>query len=329
MGLRDWLRLARAVPSAWDLRKILISAVGLIALGLGASALDRLAPGAAPLPIWGDWGGHIGVPLRGPSDLSDVALRAAMMMAEPVHLLVGPLVHLFARTASIVPTLLQLVWTLAVMGVVGGALAHMELAEAATGERPGVAASLAFAFRRAPSVIAAPLHPLLIVLMLGLMSAVLGKATALAALVLGLFSAVLLLEMVASWPLIHAAVAAESETAVEAIGRCYGYVNHRPLTLATALAVGWALGSVGLAAFELFLRSAFSLGEWGVGIGLSNPGATGMRWESGPSPWVALMKLTWEAWAFAFFWASAARTYLLLRQDLDDIPAWGSAAARR
>ena len=249
VALRDWLRVARALPSAWDVRKILIAAVGLIVLSLGAAALDRLVPGAAPLPTLGDWGGRLGLPLRTSSDVSDAAVGAAWTLTEPARLLVEPLIGLFSRTAPAAPTLLRLVWTLTVMGVVGGALVHLELAEAVTGKGPGVAASLAFGVRRAPSLIAAPLHPLGIVLMLGLVSAVLGKATVLVALVLGLVSTVLLIDMVASWPLIPAAVAAESETTVEAIGRCFSYVNRRPLTLTAAVAAGWILGAVGLIAF--------------------------------------------------------------------------------
>lgn len=339
VNLRDWLRLARAAPSAWDFRKILIAAVGLIVLQGGWSAIDRVDPAPGSSRVLG-FASLYGMPFRSPADFAEAIRRPAWNLTQPVRLLVEPLRDLFAVDGvggRGLPALLRLGWVFAVLGVVGGAICRIAVAEASTGERIGLGAAVGLAARRAGSLAASPAHPLLIALGLGLMSAGFGLLARLVPSIsvvlfagpflLGLASAILLVDMVASWPLIPAAIMSESETAVEAIGRCYNYVNYRPLTVAGAVMVSWALGTLGLAAFEVFLWAVIHLGVWGMGLAAfpARPGSIGGDVE----PWAAVLGLACQAWVFAFFWCAGARAYLLLRQDLDDVPAWESAAARR
>lgn len=339
VGLRDWLRLARAVPSAWDLPKILVAAVGLIVLQVGWSAVDRAAPGADSSRVL-EFSSFYGFPFRSPADFAEAVRRPAWNLAKPVRLLVEPMTSLFAIDGAGgrgLHSLLRLSWAIAVLSIVGGAICRIAVAEASTGERIRLVEAVTLAFRRCGALVAAPAHPLLIALGLGLISAGFGLAARLvpsltvvlfvAPFFLGLATAILLLDLVASFPLLPAAVVTESETAVEAIGRCYNYVNHRPLTILAAVVVSWTLGTLGLAAFEVFLSAVMHLGAWGMGLAAfpARPGSIGGAIE----PWAGVIGLACQAWALAFFWAAAARTYLLLRQDLDDVPSWGSAAARR
>ncbi|AMV38513.1 hypothetical protein [Planctomyces sp. SH-PL62] len=327
--LRDWLGLARAVPAAFDVRKLLLAAVGLLVLEAGWSAIGRLAPDPhLDSPRVLGFASLYGELFEPPGAFVEALRRPAWNLTRPVRLLVEPLSAIFAIDGlggDVLSSLGRLVLAVVVMGVVGGAICRLAVAEAGTGDRAGLRESLGFAFRNAWGLSAAPLYPLAIVLLLGGASAGFGlvarflpsltAALFAVPMLLGLTSAAFLVLAIATWPLIHAAIAAESEEAVEAIGRTYGYVKHRPMTLAACVAAAWALGTLGLAAFEVFLWAGMHLGVWGMGLAAfpSRPGAIGGEIEA----WTAVVGLALQAWTFAFFWSAAVRAYLLFRQDVD------------
>jgi len=348
---RHWLGLARAVPSAFDARKLAVAALGLLLLQAGWWAVGRLAPAHAPVrpgPGVLDFASLYGSPFASPADLVESLRRPAWNLTAPWRVLVEPLRQVFAIDGGswdfLPGSLARLAWAVFAMGLAGGAACRLAAVEAAGG-RETLADALRFAARHAWDLFAAPLYPLAIVLGLGLVSTPFGlvarvvpsAATAAFAVpvVLGVASAILLILMVATWPLVHAAVAAESEVAIEAIGRTYGYARHRAMTLAGCLAFAWALGTLGLAAFEVFLWAAAHLAVWGAGLAAypAPPGSLGGAFE----PWAAAIGLACRAWAFAYFWSAAVRVHRILRQDLDAAPgpapaigieAGGSAAAR-
>ncbi|MDG3002662.1 hypothetical protein [Paludisphaera mucosa] len=328
---RDWLKIGRAVPAACDLRKILLAALGLVALELGWRGIERGAPDA---PRVLGFASLYGTPFESPVGFAEAIRRPAWNVTQPIRLIVEPLATFVAvdgPNGRALPALLRLIWAFAAMGLVGGAICRMAIVEAATGAPTGLRESLGFALRHGRSLVAAPLHPLALVLMLAAVSAGFGLAARLvpaltavlfvAPFVLAIASAVLLFDMIASWPLIPAAIAAESDLALEAVGRTFGYVNRRPLTLAAGATAAWILGTLGLAAFEVFLAAVVHLGVWGMGLAAypARPGSLGGAIE----PWAAVVGLACQAWAFAFFWCAAARVYGLLRQDVDGAPVLG------
>ncbi|WP_165245340.1 hypothetical protein [Paludisphaera soli] len=330
--LRDWSGLARAVPAAFDPRKLLIAAVALLALEAGWRAIERVAPtpGARPFRAL-EFASLYGTPFRSPADFAEAIRRPAGNLTRPFRVLIAPLRSMFAidgPEGTFAPGLARLAWAAAVLGVAGGAICRLAAAEAGGGERGGLREAVGFGFRHAGGLAAAPLYPTAIVLMLAAVSAGFGLiarlapsltlAASIAPMVLGLASAALLAFAVASWPLVHAAMAAESEEAVTAIARAYGYVRHRPMPLAACAASAWVLGTLGLAAFEVFLGASAHLAVWGMGLAAfpARPGSIGGALES----WAGAFGLALQAWTFAFFWCAAVRAFLILRQDVDGEP---------
>ncbi|OJW20843.1 MAG: hypothetical protein BGO49_28945 [Planctomycetales bacterium 71-10] len=346
IGLQDWLRLARAVPSAFDVRKLVLAAAALVLVQAGWSAVESISPPSrmGPTPRALEFHSLYGFPFRSTADFAEAIRRPAWNLTAPIRVLVGPLMEAFAidgRRDRAPTAFLRLLWAIAVLGAAGSAIARLAVVEAATGRRPTLREALGLGIGRAGSVIAAPLHPLAIALALGVGSAAFGLVArmvpqlppAMAALLtvgpllLGLASATLLVLMVATWPLVPVAVAAESDRAVEAIGRTFGYVRRRPMGFAACVLVSWGLGTLGLAAFEVFLSASVHQAVWGAGLAAypDAPGSLGGLFEG---PGSTLVGLACPAWTYAFFWSAAARAYLLLRQDVDDVPASDAAALR-
>lgn len=346
VGLNDWLRLARAVPSAFDVRKLILAAAALVLLQVGWSAIESISPPsrlAAPSRVL-EFHSLYGSPFRSPTDFSEAIRRPAWNLTAPVRALVGPLIEVFAidgRRDRAPMACLRLLWAIVVLGAAGSAIARLAVVEAATGRRPTLREALGVGIGRAGTVIAASLHPLAIALALGVGSAAFGWTVRMVPqllpamaipltvvpILLGLASVALLVLMVATWPLVPVAVAAESDRAVEAIGRTYGYVRRRPMGFAACVLVSWGLGALGLAAFEVFLTASVHQAVWGMGLAIypDAPGSLGGLFEG---PALTLVGLACPAWAYTFFWSAAARAYLILRQDVDDVPASGAAALR-
>lgn len=346
VGPGDWTRLARAVPSAFDVRKLVLAAVALLLVRAGWSTIESISPPSrAGSPTRAlDFASLYGFPFRSTADFAEAIRRPAWNLTSPVRVLVDPLMETFAidgRRDRAPTAFLRLLWAIVVLGAAGSAVARLAVVEASTGRRPTLREALGAGIGGAGRVIAAPLHPLAIALALGVGSAAFGLVArmvpqlppAMAALLsvvpllLGLVSAALLLLMVATWPLIPVAVAAESDRAVEAIGRTYGYVRRRPMGFAACVLASWGLGTIGLAAFEVFLSASIHQAVWGAGLAAypDMPGSLDWLFE-GPAS--TLVGLACPAWAYAFFWCAAARAYLLLRQDVDDVPASDAAALR-
>ncbi len=346
VGLNDWLRLTRAVPSAFDVRKLVLAAVGIVVAQLGWSAIESIAPPSrpGPPPRVLEFHSLYGSPFRSVTDFAEAIRRPAWNLTAPARALIGPLTEVFAvdgRRDRAPTAFLRLLWAIVVFGVTGTAVARLAVVEAATGARPTTWDAVKAGLRGSPSAIAATLLPLAIALALALGSAAFGLAARLfpqllptvavplvvVPLVLGLASAVLLVAMVAAWPLVPVALAMESERAVEVVSRTFGYVRRRPMALAAGVLLSWAVGTLGLAAFEVFLSASIHLTVWGIGLAAYPmlPGESGGLVEG---PALAMLGLACPAWVFAFFWCAAARVYLLLRQDVDDVPASELAASR-
>lgn len=342
VGLNDWLCLARAVPSACDVRKLVAAAAAIVLLQLGWSAIDRILPRppAAPPARALEFASLYGAPFSSPADLAEAIRRPAWNLTAPVRVLVGPLMEVFAIDGrrDLAPTaLLRLLWAIVVLGAAGVTISRVAVVEASTGGKPTLIKALRVGLGRAASAISAPLQPLAIAIVLGLASAAFGLVArlvpSLAAslfvgpLILGIAMAVLLISMVATWPLIPVAVAAESDQAMEAVGRSYGYVRRRPMGFAASVLFMWALGTLGLAVFEVFLSASIHLAVWGMGLAAfpETPGAMGGMIETPASLFVGI---GCQAWVYAFFWSAAARVYLMLRQDADDVSSRDSAALR-
>lgn len=327
----DWLRPIRAVAIAFDVRKVALAAIGLALVQAGWLGLDHMIfrPTAAS-GVFVD-----GPTLQGAGSPGAILSAASRKVARPAFVPFVALWDFFNAGAALSAAglaLLKFAWTAIVFGIVGGAIARSATLEAARGERLSLAASLRFAFKHAGALIAAPLLPMLAVLLCGLIAAgfgllfqlpgrvgeVAGAIGFVVPLAMGLVSVLLLIDLAAAWPLMHAAVAAEGEDSIDAISRAFGCVNRRPVHFVGLVVLVLVVGSVGLVVVHLIAAAALRLAVWGVGFtaaGLSAP----------PAFWAAVVAFLVQSWAFAYFWSAAAMIYLTLRRDIDGVD-WSEIA---
>jgi hypothetical protein len=150
--------------------------------------------------------------------------------------------------------------------------------------------------------------------------------------VAGLLITILLLGLLFGWPLMWPTIAAEGTDSFDALSRSYHYVYQRPLQVVLYAFVASLLGLVGVVLVNFFAASVieFSLWptRWGMGEArsaevlqaLAAPAAGEGLLGAGAGLigfWLGLVRAVAVAFQFAFFWASAAAVYLLLRRNID------------
>jgi len=345
---RAWVPIGRAMRSAFDPRKVLIAAVGLLLYRAGAAGIDRILLGPesaasrlANLPVGGvdGWG-----PI--PAQLAEAAVR----VAEPARVVIGPFLMIFrGRTTPVgfVAAILLALWGVAVWGIAGGAIGRIAAVELAGAGRVGVGTAIRFALRRPAGLIGAPLAPFLAVFLLalpcvaigllyripGTAGATIAGALAFVPLFCGLGLTIILVGLAAAWPLMHLTVAAEGEDIFDALSRSYAYVNQRGIGYAILVALAWAFGTLGQWLASWLARAVVGLAGWSLAISgpaldlsrLYNLGSAGSEGRVGPvesahGVWMAAVALLVHAWAYSYFWSAAAAIYLRLRLDVDGTP---------
>jgi hypothetical protein len=347
-----WLRLVRAARSAFEIRKVVLAAVGLILLQAGWGMLDRLFPGSsavAPelhaLPVSAGAGAPEGMDLTSWNSVRSAGWR----LTEPARVFATPLISLFAVGKGpgwFLHAVLAVLWALAVGGIVGGAIARMTVVEVSRMQGPGTLGAVRFAIRFALPLIATPLLPLLAIGLCALIcagfgllywlpagiGAVVGGILLFIPLILGLVMAILLLGLAASWPLLHASVAAEAEDILDALSRSFSYLNQRLGKFAGCVVLAWLIGIPGLLAVDLLATAVTHLTAWGVGLsapasslaGLTDRGAgetvITQTATALPAFWRGVIGLLARSWIYAYFWTAASFIYLLLRHDVDGTP---------
>lgn len=344
-----WLTIARAVPLSFDVRKIVLGTVALILIQAGWAALDRPAPApTSAASMFLDLDGRSGYPpiLRGAVGPSLVAALARI--AEPVRVLVGPLLQIVSFDGSLAGSGragLALLWAVVVMTLVGGAVARSAVREIAMGDRGTLVENLRFALRSWRPLLGTPLCPLAGAAVCFVGCALIGGVyrlpivggpvagfTFFVPLALGLVIAVLLIDLVAAWPFFPVVVAADSETSLDALSRAFGYVNRRPVPFVACVAGACVLGVLGLVAVDFLAMTTLRMTAWGLGLtaprdvlGLAAPPALDLASRESPlltaaAFWSRAVILLSHGWVFSYFWSAATATYLVLRQDVDGVP---------
>jgi hypothetical protein len=341
------LRLFGAIRQAFDLRKLLIAALGLALLQPGWTLLDRLVPAAAGTtpdlfapsvsvksvsePDFWSWETVSGLHFR---------------LSEPVRLLVAPLFALVepgARWGRMMHALLSVIWLIAVWGICGGAISRIAIVRAATTRQTRSIDALRFALANAGPFILAPLCPLLGIAFCALFGAIFGLlyrlpmvGPAIAGvglifpLVAGLVMTLLLAGLAAGWPLLQAATAGGAEDALDALSRIYGYVNQRLGSYAALVALAWLGGMLGLALVDQLTFGIIRLTHWSLSLTASialtesffgSPPTTSSTIAGATHAfWLGVVRLIAHGWIFSFFWTAAAYLYLWLRLDVDGSP---------
>jgi len=339
LRLFPWLRLFRVPGAAADPKSLMLAALGLVATAAGWEALDRVFPASGELT-------PLVFPPRkpiGPDSLHSVG----WWVSEPLRLISSPFFTLFDTPGGIGPTThaaLAALWVVVVWGLIGGAIARVAVVKLAHGERVGLGEALKFSARKALPLIGTPLIPLMGVAVVAASLAVFAQlyrlpppfgptvAGLLSFLPLlgGLLLTLILIGLMAGWPLMQASVAAEAEDGFDAISRTYAYLHQRPWHYAGYTALAFAVGCVGLVFVDVFARMVVHLTAWG--LSLAGPGATiaayyGASDADSLSPglaahrfWLAVVATLVRAWVYSAFWTAAAAIYLLLRRDVDSTP---------
>jgi hypothetical protein len=326
---------------AFDGRKLIIAAAGLLALHLGWRLLDAAFVESADVTP--------DLMTRPPvAQSSDDFARPAIpieRLSEPARILITPLLALLepgSRFLTMLHALLAMAWLIGVWGFCGGAIARIAAIQEARSRQPGVLEAAGFAWRSIASLILAPAYPLLALafcavtgLVLGLLyRAPMGSAIAGILLVLPLLAGVVMTLLVAAlmagWPLFHAAIATGADDALDAVSRTYSYLNQRLVLFAAGAAIATVGGLVGLILVDWLAAVVVRLTRWSLSLAglpseisdLFGPGP--LRHDTVASAahrfWLGTVRLLTHAWAYSYFWSAATLLYLWLRREVDGTP---------
>ncbi len=329
---------------AFDVRKLLIAAIGLFLIQIGWVALDRAMPASAaatPEPLGSSE--ILGFPH--PGSISQNVVALTMRLTEPIRLLMYPLLALLdpaSDAMTMIHGLLGLIWLILVWGICGGAIARLATIQEAQMRQPGILEGVRFVRRSATWLIVAPLCPLLGIGFCSLFGvgfgllyrvpygAILAGILLVFPIAVGLLIALLAAGLVAGWPLMHAAVAAGSDDALDALSRTFSYLNQRLGLYVVGVALAWLCGLLGLIVIDLLTAGVVRMTLWSLTLtgGGSLPSAMFQQsdLDSGSAAyeihhfWLGSVRLLAHAWPYSFFWTSAAILYLWLRREVDGTP---------
>jgi hypothetical protein len=341
------LRLLAAIRLAFDLRKLMLAAGGLVLLQAGWFWLDWLFPAsAAATPELADFTAPTGVELQGLAGTWEELSRLPTRIVEPERLLAAPLLAALepgCSWAQMTHALLAVLWLILIWAICGGMIARMAVLQLGGTPSAGLTRAWRFLVRAAPSLIVAPLCPLLalgscalFVAAFGLLYHIPWAGPVLAGLLLvlplaaGLVMTLLAATLVAGWPLLQAAVASGAEDALEALSRTFSYITQRIGPFTALLLLAGLLGMIGLLFMDLLAASVIRLTHWGLGISVPEVSLATLFGGTGTQPaflavvfhafWLGVVRLIAHAWTYSFFWTAASLLYLWLRQDVDGTP---------
>jgi len=247
--------------------------------------------------------------------------------------------------AQTVPGLAMLalsgLWALAVWSLFGGAISRIVAVQVASDERVGWVAALRYAVSKWRAYFAAPLFPVLGIVLVAIPLAIAGLLLradfgllivgVLAwpfLLVGGLIMGMLLLGLVFGWPLMWGTISAEGTDSFDALSRSYAYVFQRPLRYLFYAVVAALFGLLGWLLVSNFAAAVVGLTYWAASWGSSSPrmaeimaggdlsgiGRTGAVMIDF---WSGCVKLLAASYLYSYFWTATTIIYFLLRRDVD------------
>jgi len=355
-----WWILFRAAGAAFSPTVILLAALGGLATWAGLSIADSLglagtaavdpameliiesSPDAIAFP-------ETSSPAVMPSrralpDASGLLGRLPAPLASVAMVVATP----FLPTASLAEaggSTLRIVWVVLVWAVFGTAITRQVAVKLVGEEQPGFLGAIGFGARKWPSSFNAMAFVLLGVLLLSVPGAVLGLAMrtdwglALAGflwplVLLGsLVLAILVVGLVAGWPLMVAAVGVERGDAFQAISTAFSYLYQRPLHVAFYTTVAAVVFVPALFAAGLFADATTTLAVWATSFGMGHErtaellgglsdGLAGGSRQAGVGLralvfWHRCVETLLGSFGWGYFWSVVTAGYLLLRQAVD------------
>lgn len=381
-----WLLLVRAFRISIQVWQLLLASAGLLATIVGFWVLSQIFGGTDedPLKSWLGEPNYANCPWRETSDgwpwtsvgpwteldsihvVPEQAIdpAARVWQSGPPRLgrypsnpflgvwrqLRAPFRQLFERRLGITGLAFLLcccVWAAGVWALFGGAITRRAALQLGREENLGLRAALRYAAGKWRSYFAAPLLPLVgilifscPVLVLGLMMRVdlglfLSAVVWPIALIPSLLMALLLLALLFGWPLMWPTISTESTDSFDALSRSWSYVYHRPLHYLFYAAVVTVLGGLGWLFVAYFAEWVAYLSVWAASWTAGNErmdqvfdgGSLGTlgRWGANLLYfWHGCVRLLALGFVYSYFWTAATGIYLLLRRDddgtdLDDV----------
>ncbi|MBI1246433.1 hypothetical protein GC197_01145 [bacterium] len=317
-----WLVLFRAALIGFYLRVLFIAYLAVCVLAFGDWIAGHLFE-ATPAEEAGPFA------IKTYSDLLDIFMSSLGRPALHLPRLFG------AHTVlGFVGGLFSVLWWVATFSLFGGAISRIAAMEFSVNDRCGMKAAMQHSAKKFTAYFLSPLFPLfgvtllmLVLVVFGLLNwlatwiAVLTGLVGFLAVLAALGIGMLMVPLVAGWPLMWGAISAECSDHFDALQRTYSYVTQRPFHYVWYLIIACLAGVAGHLAMGLF-----------VGISMSSL-ATGLTWGQGTEQTEAIMQCTvagsiWRFWFeaiqflvpaydFGYFFSVFSGIYLLLRHDVD------------
>jgi hypothetical protein len=327
---------------------ILLAAAGAVATWAGWSMADRMnLPGPAPV----DSAADLVLPppsLPRPPLIGDPAgWRDALTASLPP--VVADLARLVAVPFRPAATLREaggaaarIGWFLLVWSIFGTAIARHVALKLVGEDAPGLVGATVFGSRKWLPAFNSVLFVLVGVLALSVPGGLLGLAmrtewglafagAVWPAVLLGaVVLAILVIGVVAGWPLMVACVGVERGDAFQAISTAFSYLYQRPLHYAFYAVVALGLAIPSLVVAGLFAQATEGLALWATSFGMGHARtATLLEGLAATGPaadawgvkaigfWSRCLATLLASFGWGFFWAIATAAYLLLRRDVD------------
>ncbi len=325
MELFPWLALLRVFRLAIQARLLALATVGLLLTSGGWYLLGQL----------------FGAELR------DWTRQVEFLAGYPINPLVavwltlsGPFRELFAPALTVTRLaylLLCALWADIVWSFFGAVITRLVALQVTRHERGSLRAAVRYVRGKWRAYFAAPLFPLLGVVLFVLPLALLGLLGQLgspglvvlsvlwpAFLVAALAITIFLVGLAFGWPLMWPTISAEGTDSFDALSRSYSYVYQRPLHYLWYAIVAGLLGTLGLIVVDGFAQAVEHLAAWGVSWGagrivLDDVALT----EAAPTAarvlgfWSDAVHFVAASFAYTFFFSAATVIYFLLRQEVD------------
>ena len=349
-----WLMIFRCLRLAISIPILFLATIGTLLMPLG-DKVSREFFQPTPVPPVVATGTVPPDMVPPPSSVAPIAHRPPILGEQwltPANDVRGvywsiaePLFKLFDRTAtfqSFVGNFLVSVWNIAVWALLGAAITRIAVVQLARDERISLSVALRQCLRNYGWYFAAPLFPLLGVILLAVPVAVLGLLMRLdigvliggllwpLVVVAGLAMAILVFGLLIGWPLMWPTISAEEQSdAFEAFSRSFSYSFQRPLHYFFYAVVAVLLGYLGWLFVGNFAEALIALNHWAVSLGAGSARtATILSPPEDPSSllwagsglirgWDWMVRVVAQAFNFAFFFCVASAIYLLLRRHVD------------
>jgi hypothetical protein len=221
------------------------------------------------------------------------------------------------------------VWIVFVWGFFGTTLSRASAVYLINGGRMSFREMVCFGLSKWRAGFAAPLLPLLGMLLLALPILLLGLLLRLSflawvgaiawpiALLAGFVITILLLGLIFGWPLMLSAIAVEDSDSFDSLSRTYAYIYQKPLHYLFYVVMALFFGTLcwyGVLYFaNLMLEVTQWVGNWIVlGTDIGKTSEVIRTWE-------AIFRLLVLGFSATYFWSAITSIYLLLRRNVDAV----------